>query len=203
MSIDLDDLLVRVNKLTARQETDLSDYLQDIVHDLERESIWLEGQEEIALTTGTDNYTLSGRTYEYRKPIHIQVLDSSDNVYPEMEQISYAEYRDLLTSSRSNSRPYRFAIFDGVIYFDIPPSSTYDAFQIWGNINYGDTVTTITYDAKYRKMFLNGCSYYVFKRYGLQDTAKAKGCWQEYISEMAAFNVRKGNEKSHFVKYND
>lgn len=203
MSIDKAALLVRVNKLTGRAETSIDDQLQDVVHDLERESIFLEGNEEVALTTGDDDYEMSSFDNDYRRPIHIQIVDSNDKVYREMDEISYAEYRDTLTSSRSNNEPRRFAIFDDIIYLDPPPAALYDAMEIWGNINYGDTVDTITYSAKYRKMFLNGCAYYVFKRYGLQDTPKAKGCWQEYISEMASFNVRKGNEKHHRVKYND
>lgn len=204
MSLAIADLLTLVNEITGRAETDLTNYLRNVIHDLERDSVFLEGREEITLVTGTRSYAMSGLTNSYRLPIHLQPLDTDDLVYQELDEVSYEEYRDRLCANSGNGKPDVFAIFNNTIYLDPPPDAdTYDVLECWGKINHGDTVSTILYDEKYRNLLVNGCAYFVFLRYGLQAGDKAQGCLAEYLKEKDGFIVRKANSKKHYIGYRD
>jgi hypothetical protein len=203
MALTLAALLTLVNEITGRAETDLTNFLRNVIHDLERDSVFLEATESITLTAGTRNYALSGLTYTYRKPFHLQPKDSTPLYYAELDEVSYEEYRDRLTNNAGNSQPRVFSVFNESIYLDPPPSSTYATMDIWGPILHGDTMTTISYTEKFRNLLVNGCAFEVFKRYGLSDVQKAKDCLSLYESEKQGFINRKANERNHFVKTQD
>jgi len=202
MTLAASDLLTLVNQITARGETSLTGYLRNVIHDLERDTIELEGSESFALTAGTRNYALSGLTYDYKRPFNLQSYDGT-LYHGILTEISYNEYRNRLTHNRGNAQPEYFAVYNGSIYIDPPPSTTYTHLHIWGKINHGDSVTTILYPEQYRRLLVNGCAYEVFKRYGLAESQKAQECGVAYQDEKQKFIVRTANKKSHYAMYKD
>lgn len=202
MTLTAADLLTLVNETTGRAETSITKYLRNVIHDLERESIELEGSENFSLTAGTRSYALSSLTNDYKRPFELQPL-SGTSYYEILTEISFAEYRDRLRHNRGNAQPEYFAVYDGTIYLDPPPSSTYDTMDIWGKINHGDDVTTILYEEEYRRLLVNGCSYEVFKRYGLQESQKAQECLLSYEKEKQSIIIRTANKKHHYTMYRD
>lgn len=203
MALSQAELLILANQYSGRAETDLTPFLRNTIHDLERDTVFLEETEEITLVDAQRNYALSALTYTYKKPFHLQPKGTS-LYYDELVEIPYDEYKQRLISNSGSSRPLVFAVFDGVIYLDPPPlAATYTKLDIWGKVEHGDAVTSILYPEKYRKLLANGCAWEIFKKYGLTDSDKAKACLSEYESEKVKFTERKANEKHHTVKYND
>lgn len=197
------ELLTLANQISGRAETDITPFLKNVIHDLERDSVLLEGSESIATVNGQRNYNLSALTNTYRRPFHLQPRGSS-LYYDELVEISYEEYKDRLIHNSGNSRPQVFAVFNNVIYIDPPPlAATYTHLDIWGKIEHADSVSTILYDARHRDMLANGCAWHIFKRYGLTDEQKARDCRDLYESEKMKFIERKANSKHHAARYYD
>lgn len=202
-TITLAELLVLANQISGRAETDLTPFLRNVIHDLERDSVLLEATEEITLSDGDRTYPLSALTNTYRKPFHLQPKNAS-LYFDELEEISYDEYKDRLVNNTGSSRPLVFAVFNEVIYLDPPPlAATYTKLDIWGKAEHGDTVSTILYDARYRNMLANGCAWEIFKRYGLTDEQKARDARDLYESDKQKFIERKANSKHHIATYRD
>lgn len=199
MTITPAELLILANQISGRAETDITNFLKNTVHDLERDSVFLEGTEEISLTTGTRSYAIPSN---YRKPFHLQPKDAT-YYYDELEEISYDEYKTLLVNNTGNSKPLRFAVFNGYIYLDPPPSATYTKLDIWGKKEHGDTVTSISYPDKFRKLLSHGCAWEIYVRYGLTDEQKARDVKAIYDEEKQKFISRKANEKHHVTAYRD
>lgn len=197
------ELLARANEISGRAETDVTEFLKNVIHDLENESVFLEYAEEITLVNGQRNYALSSLTRTYRLPAHLQVRSGSE-YFQELDQISYSEYRERLKSNPGNSKPRAFAIFNDVIYLDPPPlATTYDKMDIWGVTEHGDSVATILYPVKFRDMLSNGIAWEIFKRYGLTDEQKARDAKMLYEDQKQKFTIRKATSKHHFVRYTD
>ena len=91
MALSESDLLTLVNQVTGRSETDLTNYLRHVFHDLEAQSSFLEGETTFALTTDDEDYALSGiQSGLFKRPFHLQPQDSSSNLYDELVERSYA-----------------------------------------------------------------------------------------------------------------
>ena len=203
MALSLAEILAAANKISGFSETDVTDYLKNVIHDLERDSIFLESLEEITLVEGQRNYSLSSLTKTYRKPFHIQPKNSSQ-YFEELTEVSFEEYRDRLLSNSGSSRPLVFSVHNEIIYLDPPPlAATYTKLDIWGKIEHGDSVETILYPEKYREMLSNGCAWQIFKRYGLTDEQKARDARDLYEDQKNKFIVRNSNSRHHKVRYND
>lgn len=197
------ELLTLANQISGRAETDPDGFLKNVLHDLERDSVLLEGTEEITLSDGDRTYPLSGLTNTYRKPFHLQPKNAT-LYFDELEEISYDEYKDRLVNNTGNSRPLVFAVFNEVIYLDPPPlAATYTKLDIWGKLEHGDSVSTLLYDARHRDMLANGMAWHIFKRYGLTDEQKARDARDLYESEKMKFIERKANSKHHAAQYRD
>jgi len=204
MALAIADLLTLVNEITGRSETSLVDELRNIVHDLEAETVFLEGEETFALTTSLETYALSALTNTYRRPIHLQPIDTDGDEHIELIEKSYQWFRDRLVYTAGDYRPTHFAIWDATIHIWRTPTSIYSNMKIWGRLLHTDDVaTTISYPEKYRNLLVNGCAAEVFKRYGLVDSPKYLALKQLYENEKVLQISRKANERHHFVLYND
>lgn len=203
MALTAAEILAKANEISGRAETDLSPFLKNVIHDLERDTVFLERLDEITLIEGQRNYSIPSSTYVYRQPVHLQPKNTTQ-YFDELEQISYQEYRERLKGGSGSSRPLVFAIFNDVIYLDPPPlAATYTKLDIWGAVEHGDGVASILYPEKYRELLENGCAWQIFKKYGLTDEPKARDANSLYESQKTLFSVRKANSKHHTVKYND
>ena len=201
MAITPAELLTRVNNETGRSETDLTPYLRDTIHDLERDGLFLEAESSVALTSGTRNYNVPT---DYNRPLHIWPLDSSGITREPLDEISYEEFKRRLIWNSGNSRPTEFAIWNGVIYLDPPPNATtYPNMRIVAFKNHSDTVTTIEYPEKYRAMLANGCAYYIEKRYGNAQTPRAQTFMQEFTKEKRGFIGVKNRERPLRIHFQD
>jgi len=203
MALTQAEILAAANQLAARQETDITPFLRNVIHDLERDSIFLEGAEELTLVEGTREYPLSDLDNEYRLPLHLQPKDTGGLYHEMLEEISYDEYKDRLRTNSGNSRPLVFAIFNESIYLDPAPLAFYQKLDVWGKILHGDLVTSILYPERYRELLVNGCAFQIGKRYGLTDKQSIIDANNLYESQKASFIIRKANSKSHRVRYQD
>lgn len=211
MALTAADLLALVNRETGRSETDLTQFLRDTIHDMEADSIFLEADATFSLTTGDDTYPLSSTTLTpatpalsiFRRPFHLQPRNSSSMLFDELVEVSKNELQDLRTYNSSNGRPEVFCVWNDIIELWRPPSSTYTSMRIWAYLNHLDDVTSISYPEKFRRMLVAGCAWYVFLRYGLGETDKAKIQKATFDEQLRLQNSRKANERPRFSKYND
>lgn len=204
MAITPAQLLTLVNEICGRAETDLTQYLRNVIHDIEAESVFLEGETTFALVTGQDNYTISAAGLDlYRRPFHLQPLDASSVPENELIEKPYHWIRDYKQYTTGNGRPTHYAIWADTIYIWRKPSATYTTMKVWGYLYHSDTVTSISYPEKFRKLLVAGCAWYVFERYGLTDEQKAKDQKAIYNDQLLLQKTRKANERPHIAAYND
>lgn len=211
MSITPAQLLTLVNQETGRQESDLTQYLRDTIHEVESQSIFLEAEASFTLTTDDDEYPLSSTTLDpvspafslFRRPFHLQPVDSAGEEWEELTEVSKDELQRLRAYNANSSRPQNFCVWNNVLQLWPKPSSSYPSMKLWGTLYHSDDVTTISYPDKYRRMLVSGCSWYVFLRYGLGETEKAKIQKAVFDSELSLQSSRKANERPRFVRYND
>lgn len=203
MALTVAEILSGANKIAGRQETDLTEYIRNVIHDLENDSIFLDAAEEMNLVAGQRAYNLSDLDNEYRLPLKMQPKDTGGLYHEILSEISYDEYKDRLRTNSGNSRPLVFAIFGDKIYLDPAPLAFYSKMDIWGRKMHGDVVTTILYPEKYRELLVNGCAFQIGKRYGLTDKQSIVDALTMYEKQKMSFIVRKANSKGHNVRYRD